>query len=110
MIRLRPPFPRLVTRDPRQPCRFWAESPLGRADKQPLPLPLHRLLLIMASGPTGPLVHPQGVIILRHESYGRDRLFEDFPPPPDILSATTADWDACCRITVRGFRRALFSR
>ena len=56
--------------------RFTAElTPLRRADEQPLPLALRRLLLIMASGPVRALVHPHGVPAHRRESHGRDRLW-----------------------------------
>ena len=43
------------------------------AEEQPLPLAPHRLLLIMASGPAGPLDHPSGVLPPRREPHGRDR-------------------------------------
>ena len=75
LVRPRPPLRRLATRHVRLPCRLRAALPLGRADEQPLPLPLSRLLLNMASGPTGALVHPHGVLTPRRESHGRDRLW-----------------------------------
>ena len=55
--------------------KAWAlgQDPLGRADEQPLPLAPRRLLLIMASGPAGPLGHPSGNLSPRRESCGRDR-------------------------------------
>ena len=74
LIRPRPPLLRLVTRHLRLPCHLRAASPLGRANEQPLALPLSRLLLIRVSGPAGPLVHPHGVLAPRRESHGRDRL------------------------------------
>ena len=57
----------------RLPCRLRAASPLGRAEEQPPPLAPSHLLLIMASGPAGPLVHPLDVPSPRRESHGRDR-------------------------------------
>ena len=46
-----------------------------------------RLLLIMGSGPAGPLPHPQGVLTPRRESHGRDRLWSSLQPlllPPRL--------------------------
>ena len=74
LIRPRPPFRLLATRHLRLPCRLRAASPLGRADEQPLPLGLRRLLLIMVSGPVGPVVHPHGVLASRREFHGHHRL------------------------------------
>ena len=56
------------------PCRFQAASPLGRADELPLPMAQRHLLLILASGPAGPLHRPSGVLSSRREFNGRDRL------------------------------------
>ena len=75
LIRPRPPLRRLVTRCLRLRCRLRAASPLGRADEQPLPLALRRLLLFMISGPAGPLVHPPGVLTPRREAHGCGRLW-----------------------------------
>ena len=86
-IRPRPPFRRLTTWRLGLPCRLRAASLLERADKQPVPLALHRLLFIMVSGPAGPLVHPQGVLTPRRESHGRDRLWPSLRPlllPPRL--------------------------
>ena len=80
LIRLRPPLRRLATRHLRLPYRLRAASPLGRAAEQPLVLALRRLLLIMVSGPAGPLVHPHGVLTPRRESHGRDRLRPSLRP------------------------------
>ena len=81
LIRPRSPFRRLATRRLRLPCRLRAAFPIGRANEQPLPLALLCLLLIiMVSGPAGPLVHPQGVLTPRRESHGRDRLWPSLRP------------------------------
>ena len=49
--------------DPRPllPCCHRGVFPIGRADEQPLPLALRRLLSIIVSSPAGSLVHPPGV-------------------------------------------------
>ena len=60
--------------------RLRAAPPLGRADEHPLALALSRLLSIMASGPTGPLVHPRGVLTPRRESHDRNRLWPSLRP------------------------------
>ena len=55
--------------------------------RTPLPFALHRLLLIIASGPAGPLVHPQGVQTPLCESHGRDTLWPTLRPlllPPRL--------------------------
>ena len=70
----RPHLQRLATRRLRLPRYIRAESPLGRADEQPLPLAPRRLLLIMASGLAGYLGRPPGVFTPRRESHGRDGL------------------------------------
>ena len=80
LIRPRPPLSRLVTRRLRLPCRFRATSPLGRANEQPLPLALRRLMLIMVSSPAGSLVHPPGVRTPRREPHGPDRLWPSLRP------------------------------
>ena len=80
LIRPRPPLHRVATLHLRRPCRLRAASPLGRADEQPLALALRRLLLIMASGSTGFLVHPHGVRKPRRGSHGRDRLWPSLRP------------------------------
>ena len=52
-----------------------------------MPLALSRLLLIMSSGPAGPLVHPHGVLTPRRESHGRDRFWPSLRPlllPPRL--------------------------
>ena len=56
-IRPRPPLRHRATRPLRPPYRLPPSSSLGRAEEQPPPLAPNHLLLIMASGPAGPLVH-----------------------------------------------------
>ena len=81
LIRPRPPLRRLATRHLQLLCCLRAASPLGRAEEQPPPLAPSRLLLIVASGPAGPLVHPLNVLAPRRESHGRDRLWPSLRPP-----------------------------
>ena len=78
----RPSLRRLSTRHLRLPCCLRATPPLGAAEEQPLPLAPSHLLLIMASGPAGLLVHPLDVLTPRRESHGRDRLWPSLRPPP----------------------------
>ena len=61
LIRSRPPFRHWATRHLRLPCRLRAAFPLGRAEEHPPPMATSHLLLIMASGPAGPLIHPLDV-------------------------------------------------
>ena len=68
--------PRCVkTRHLRLPCRLRAASPLGRADEQPLPLALRRLMFIRALVSAGPLSHPHGVLTPRRKFHGRNHLW-----------------------------------
>ena len=80
-IRPRPPLRLRATRHLRLPCRLRVSSPLGRTGKQPSPPAPSHLLLIMTSGPAGPLVHPLDVLSPRHESHGRDRVWPSLCPP-----------------------------
>ena len=87
LIRPRPPLCHRATRHLRLPCRLRAAFPLGRAEKQPPPLAPSHLLLTMASGPAGPLVHPLNVLSPRRESHGRDSLWPSLRPlllPPRL--------------------------
>ena len=84
----RPSLRRLSTRHLRLPCCLRATPPLGAAEEQPLPLAPSHLLLIMASGPAGLLVHPLDVLTPRRESHGRDRLCVT-PPAPAASHAPT---------------------
>ena len=68
LIRPRSPLRHMATRRLRLPCRLRAVSLLGRAKEQPPPLAPSHLLLSMASGPAGPIVHPLDVLPPRRES------------------------------------------
>lgn len=61
-IRLCLPFRRQATRPLLFFFRARTASPPGRTDEQLLQLALHRVLLVMASVPVGPLEHPPGVL------------------------------------------------
>ena len=67
--------------DLRLPFHLRAASPLRLTEEQPPPLVQIHLLLIMASGPAGPLVHPLDVVSPRREPHGRDRLWPSLRPP-----------------------------
>ena len=87
LIRPRSPLRRLATRRIRLPYRLRVASPLGHADEQSHPLALRRLLFIMVSGPTRPLVHPPGVLTPRSEPHGRGYLWSPLSPlllPPRL--------------------------
>ena len=87
LIQPRPPLRRLAARRLRLPCHLRAASSLGRADEQPLPLAMHRMLLIMVSGPARLLIHPYGVLTHRREAHGRERLWPSLRPlllPPRL--------------------------
>lgn len=67
------------TSPPRNPVPLTVSPPsgrisTGRAEEQPFPLALRRPLLILVSGPVGPVEHPPGVLSPRREFLGRDRL------------------------------------
>ena len=80
LIRPRPPLRHRATRHLRLPCRLRAAFSPGRAEEQPPPLAPSYLLLIMASGPAGPLVHRLEVFSPRRESHCPDRLWPSLRP------------------------------
>ena len=67
--------------DPPTALPLRVAFPLGFAEEQSPPLAPSHLLLIMASGPAGPLAHPLDVLSPRRESHGRDHLWPSLRPP-----------------------------
>ena len=110
LIRPHPPLRRLATRLLRLPYRLRTESPLGRTDEQPRPLALHRLLLIIVSGPARPLIlHPHGALAPRRESDDRTPLSCRLACPDGTQSVRPRPRRACGNSSFN-FRPTVVSR